>query len=74
MDQSVRNLVSLVEVSDMSRPREFDETEVMDKALELFWRQGYEGTSLNDLLDATGLTKSSLYAAFGSKEDLFHRS
>lgn len=57
----------------MSRAREFDETEVMDKALEIFWRQGYEGTSLNDLLDATGLTKSSLYAAFGSKEDLFYR-
>src|SRR4051794_5152286 len=57
----------------MSRTREFDETAVMDKALEIFWRQGYEGTSLNDLLDATGLTKSSLYGAFGSKEDLFHR-
>lgn len=57
----------------MSRAREFDETEVIDKALQVFWQQGYEGTSLNDLLDATGLTKSSLYAAFGSKEDLFHR-
>lgn len=57
----------------MSRAREFDETEVIDKALHVFWQQGYEGTSLNDLLDATGLTKSSLYAAFGSKEDLFHR-
>ncbi|MGY3138305.1 AcrR family transcriptional regulator [Bradyrhizobium sp. USDA 4501] len=57
----------------MSRVREFDETEVLDKALQVFWQQGYEGTSLNDLLDATGLTKSSLYAAFGSKEELFHR-
>ncbi|WP_375788466.1 TetR/AcrR family transcriptional regulator [Bradyrhizobium sp. Pha-3] len=57
----------------MSRAREFDETEVLDKALQVFWQQGYEGTSLNDLLDATGLTKSSLYATFGSKEDLFHR-
>jgi len=57
----------------MSRAREFDETKVIDKALQVFWQQGYEGTSLNDLLDATGLTKSSLYAAFGSKEDLFHR-
>jgi AcrR family transcriptional regulator len=57
----------------MSRIRGFDETEVLDKALQVFWQQGYEGTSLNDLLDATGLTKSSLYATFGSKEDLFHR-
>jgi AcrR family transcriptional regulator len=57
----------------MSRAREFDEAKVLDKALQVFWQQGYEGTSLNDLLDATGLTKSSLYATFGSKEDLFHR-
>ncbi|MET3966753.1 TetR/AcrR family transcriptional regulator [Bradyrhizobium sp. S3.9.1] len=57
----------------MSRAREFDETEIIDKALQVFWQRGYEGTSLNDLLDATGLSKSSLYAAFGSKEDLFHR-
>jgi AcrR family transcriptional regulator len=57
----------------VARPRRFDETEVIDKALQVFWRQGYEGTSLSDLLDATGLTKSSLYAAFGSKADLFRR-
>jgi AcrR family transcriptional regulator len=57
----------------MSRASEFDETEVLDKALQVFWRQGYEGTSLTDVLDATGLTKSSLYSAFGDKEDLFHR-
>jgi AcrR family transcriptional regulator len=57
----------------MARPREFDEISFLDDAMELFWRQGYEGTSLSDLLDATGLTKSSLYAAFGSKEDLFYR-
>jgi AcrR family transcriptional regulator len=57
----------------MARPREFDEPLVLDKAMEVFWRQGYEGTSLSDLLDATSLTKSSLYAAFGSKEELFHR-
>lgn len=39
--------------------------------MEVFWRQGYEGTSLTDLLAATGLSKSSLYATFGSKRDLF---
>ncbi|WP_207230993.1 TetR/AcrR family transcriptional regulator [Bradyrhizobium sp. Leo121] len=57
----------------MARPRGFDETEILGRALRVFWRQGYEGASLNDLLDATGLTKSSLYAAFGSKADLFRR-
>jgi AcrR family transcriptional regulator len=57
----------------MARLREFDEDEVLDKALLLFWERGYEGTSLNDLLQSTGLTKSSLYQAFGSKEGLFER-
>jgi AcrR family transcriptional regulator len=57
----------------MARPRQFDETDVLDRALQVFWRQGYEGSSLRDLLDATGLTKSSLYTAFGCKADLFRR-
>jgi AcrR family transcriptional regulator len=58
----------------MPRTQEFDETEVLDKALQVFWQQGYEGTSLNDLLEATGLTESSLHTAFGGKEDLFYRT
>lgn len=57
----------------MARLREFDEDEVLDKALFLFWEHGYEGTSLSDLLHAMGLTKSSLYQAFDSKEALFER-
>ena len=55
----------------MARPREFDEEEVLQAALRLFWERGYEGTSVNDLLQATKLTKSSLYRTFGSKETLF---
>jgi AcrR family transcriptional regulator len=55
----------------MARPREFDEDEVLQKALHVFWQKGYEATSLADLQAATGLTKSSLYKAFESKEGLF---
>ncbi len=57
----------------MSRLRKFNEEEVLQTALRLFWDKGYDGTSLADLMDATGLTKSSLYKAFGSKEALFWR-
>lgn len=55
------------------RPREFDEDKALDCALELFWRQGYEGTSIADLRKAIGITAPSLYAAFGSKEELYRR-
>jgi AcrR family transcriptional regulator len=55
------------------RPREFDQEKALDQALELFWRQGYEGTSIADLRKAIGISAPSLYAAFGSKEDLYRR-
>lgn len=53
------------------RPRSFDREAALQRALELFWRQGYDTTSLADLTRAMRVTPPSLYAAFGSKEQLF---
>lgn len=60
-------------MSVMGRPREFDLDQALEQALHLFWRKGYEGTSIADLTDAIGITKPSLYAAFGNKEELFRK-
>ena len=53
------------------RPREFDTDEVLDRVVELFWEQGFEATSMSDIVEVTGLNKSSLYNSFGSKDQLF---
>jgi len=58
----------------MGRPREFDEHEVLQRAKELFWRRGYERTSVRDLVDELGIGRGSLYAAFGDKHALFVRA
>ncbi|HRV92857.1 MAG TPA: helix-turn-helix domain-containing protein, partial [Anaerolineae bacterium] len=55
----------------MARPREFDENEVLDKAMDLFWQKGYEATSIQELLTAMGISRGSLYDAFGDKHALF---
>jgi len=55
------------------RPRSFDEAQVLDQAMMLFWRKGYEATGLVDLEQATGLGRQSLYGAFGDKRALFLR-
>ena len=59
---------------ERGRPRGFDTTEVLERAKEVFWRYGYEGASLTALTAAMGINKPSLYAAFGSKEELFKRA
>lgn len=56
------------------RPRNFCKNEALDKALGVFWRQGFEGASISDLTDAMGINPPSLYAAFGNKEQLFRQA
>jgi AcrR family transcriptional regulator len=56
------------------RPREFCVDRALAAALGVFWSKGYEGASMADLTEAMGITKPSLYAAFGNKEALFHKA
>jgi TetR/AcrR family transcriptional regulator, transcriptional repressor for nem operon len=58
----------------MARPREFETDAALERAMQAFWAKGYKATSLEDLCQATGLSRSSLYAAFGGKRALLHRS
>lgn len=55
----------------MGRPRNFDEAGVTQAAMRVFWRKGYDATTIPDLLEATGLSRSSLYESFGDKAALF---
>jgi AcrR family transcriptional regulator len=58
----------------MARPREFDVEKVLERALATFWEHGYEGTSIDDLVAATGIGRASLYGAFGDKEQIFAKA
>jgi TetR/AcrR family transcriptional repressor of nem operon len=58
----------------MGRPREFDPDAAVEHAMEVFWRKGYAATTPQDLVDALGIGKGSLYNAFGSKQALFERA
>ncbi|MEU7881320.1 TetR/AcrR family transcriptional regulator [Microbispora bryophytorum] len=55
----------------MARTKEFDPDVVLERALDLFWRRGYEATSMADLVDHLGIGRASLYATFGGKHDLY---
>lgn len=55
----------------MGRPKKFNRTEVLEKAMPLFWERGFADTGLQDLEKVTGVNKSGLYAEFANKEDLF---
>ncbi|CZQ95618.1 transcription regulator ysia c-terminal [Trichococcus palustris] len=55
----------------MARSKEFNEEEALDKAMEIFWKQGYEKTSVQDLVDQMGIHRRSLYDTFGDKHSLF---
>lgn len=60
-------------MADRGRPRAFDEDAVVAAAMDVFWQNGYSGTSIDDIIDATGLGRQSIYGAFGDKQSLFIR-
>ena len=75
----MRTWAGLLDLGDgramaVGRPKQFDDASVVRAARDLFWERGYASTSLADLQAATGLSRSSLYQAYGSKQGLFGRA
>jgi TetR/AcrR family transcriptional repressor of nem operon len=58
----------------MARPKDFDESEVLQKAICLFWDKGFNGTSMQNLVDGLGISRSSLYDTFGDKHQLYMKA
>src|SRR5260370_7211316 len=55
----------------MAGVKQFERSEVLDRAMAVFWRRGYEATSIRDLVEATGINRGSIYGTFGDKKGLF---
>lgn len=58
----------------MPRNKQFDEQQVLEKAMELFWKKGYNGTSIQDLVEHLGINRASLYDTYGGKDALFEKT
>ena len=58
----------------MPRVKQFNEEQVLEKAMEVFWKKGYNGSSMQELVEGMGINRASIYDTFGSKEELFERA
>jgi len=70
VEGSIKNSLSLKD-NGMPRVKLFDENEVLEKAMNLFWKQGFSATSIQDLVNNLGINRASIYDTFGDKEKLF---